>query len=218
MKTLSRLKYSTGRGLLVPLSVGLALVLCSSLAVADPPVLEGLVPDKPMILPITVQAAYNNDTMFFNIEWDADRGDTHDYVHYTNGAWQNEGAPRREAQSTIDDDPRRGPTNRTSTNYESRVTFMVMTRPDPMPSRIFPNTAVPCLVTTTAGPCPSGIHPTNGRSISMMTRKGPWTCGIIGLPAPTPSERVTINTSRRSPRAARRPAADWVTKATVPGR
>lgn len=107
------------------------IVCCSVLylgafpANADPPVLEGLVPDKPMILPITVQAAYNNDTMFFNIEWDGDRGDTHDYVRYTNGAWQREGFPRREAQSTIDNDPRRGPTNRTSTNYESRVTFMV---------------------------------------------------------------------------------------------
>lgn len=89
------------------------------------PSLVGLDPNKDLILPITVQAAYNDDTMFFNIEWDGDRGDYHDYVHFTGGAWQREGFPRREAQSTIDSDPRRGPTNRTSTIYESRVTFMV---------------------------------------------------------------------------------------------
>jgi hypothetical protein len=89
------------------------------------PQLVGLDLNKPLILPATVQAAYNDDTMFFHISWEGDRGDTHDYVHYTNGAWQNEGAPRREAQSTIDNDPARGPTNRTSTIYESRVTFMI---------------------------------------------------------------------------------------------
>ena len=89
------------------------------------PSLIGLDPDKDLILPVTVQAAYNDDTMFFNIEWDGDRGDYHDYVRYTGGAWQREGFPRREAQSTLDNDPRRGPTNRTSTIYESRVTFMV---------------------------------------------------------------------------------------------
>lgn len=89
------------------------------------PSLVGLDPNKDLILPITVQAAYNDDTMFFNIEWNGDRGDYHDYVHFTGGAWQREGFPRREAQSTIDNDPRRGPTNRTSTIYESRVTFIV---------------------------------------------------------------------------------------------
>jgi hypothetical protein len=90
-----------------------------------PPALVGLDQQKPMILPITVQAAYNDDTMFFHIVWQGDPGDYHDYVHFTANAWQQEGAPRREAQSTIDDDPARGPTNRTSTIYESRVTFML---------------------------------------------------------------------------------------------
>ncbi|MEN8183364.1 MAG: hypothetical protein ABFS46_12605, partial [Myxococcota bacterium] len=92
--------------------------------VGSPPDLVGLDPAKPMILPITVQAAYNTDTMFFHISWEGDPGDYHDYVHYTGGAWQREGFPRREAQSTLDNDPARGPTNRTSTIYESRVTWM----------------------------------------------------------------------------------------------
>jgi hypothetical protein len=91
----------------------------------EPPALVGLDPFKDLILSITVQAAYNDDTMFFHIIWNGDPGDYHDYVHFTEGAWQREGFPRREAQSTIDDDPRRGPTNRTSTIYESRVTFMI---------------------------------------------------------------------------------------------
>ena len=89
------------------------------------PELEGLVEDKPLTLPIMVQAAYNDDTMFFQISWEGDRGDTHDYVRFINGAWRREGGPRRDAQSTIDDDPVRGPTNINSTIYESRVTFMV---------------------------------------------------------------------------------------------
>ncbi len=89
------------------------------------PVLEGLDPAKAEVLPITVQAAHNDDTMFFHMSWQGDRGDTHDYLHFTNGAWQNEGAPRRETQSTIDNDPLRGPTNRTTNIYESRLTFML---------------------------------------------------------------------------------------------
>lgn len=113
------------RGLLAVL---VACCFCfggSSVARADAPTLIGLDPNKPMILPITVQAAYNSDTMFFNIEWNGDRGDTHQYYRYTNGAWRPEGSPRREAQSTLDNDPARGPTNRTSTSYESRVAFML---------------------------------------------------------------------------------------------
>ena len=104
---------------------GVALLWGASVIHAEAPTLVGIDPDKPMILPITVQAAYNNDTMFFNIEWEGDRGDTHDLLRYTNGAWQKEGGTRRDAQATIDDDPARGPTNQNSTNYESRVTFMV---------------------------------------------------------------------------------------------
>ncbi len=90
-----------------------------------PPALVGLDPDKPQILPIMVQAAYNDDTMFFHISWEGDPGDYHEYLQYTGGVWRREGVPRREAQSTIDNDPARGPTNATSTIYESRVTFMV---------------------------------------------------------------------------------------------
>ncbi len=91
----------------------------------EAPALVGLDPDKPKILPITVQAAYNDDTIFFHISWEGDPGDYHDYLHYTDGAWRQEGSPRREAQSTIDNDPARGPTNAKSTIYESRVAFMV---------------------------------------------------------------------------------------------
>jgi hypothetical protein len=89
------------------------------------PTLEGLDEDKPMILPVEVQAAYNDDTMFFHISWEGNRGDTHDYFRFVDGAWQREGGPRRDAQATIDDDPLRGPTNVNSTIYESRVTFML---------------------------------------------------------------------------------------------
>jgi hypothetical protein len=91
----------------------------------SPPALVGLDPNKPKILPITVQAAYNDDTMFFHISWEGDPGDYHDYLHFIDGAWRSEGSPRREAQSTIDNDPDRGPTNAKSTIYESRVAFMV---------------------------------------------------------------------------------------------
>jgi hypothetical protein len=89
------------------------------------PTLQGLDPDKPMVLPFTVQAAYNDDTMFFHMSWEGDRGDTHDYFRYTDGAWQREGGVRRDAQATIDNDPLRGSTSTNSTIYESRVTFML---------------------------------------------------------------------------------------------
>jgi hypothetical protein len=103
-------------------AVGLAVHLTCG---CDTPVLEGFEAGKLLILPATVQTAYNDDTMFFHISWEGNAGDTHDYVHYTGGAWQREGFPRRENQSTIDNDPLRGPTNRTSNIYESRVTWMV---------------------------------------------------------------------------------------------
>lgn len=89
------------------------------------PTLQGLDGSKAMVLPFTVQAAYNDDTMFFHMSWEGDRGDTHDYFRYTNGAWQREGGTRRDAQATIDNDPIRGSTNLNSTIYESRVTFML---------------------------------------------------------------------------------------------
>jgi len=109
------------------------------------PTLEGLEANKAMILPVQVQAAYNNDTMFFQISWEGDRGDTHDYVRYFDGAWRKEGGPRRDAQSTIDNDPIRGPTNINSTIYESRVTFMLN---DPTGPNAVPGFAqVGCMLT-----------------------------------------------------------------------
>ncbi len=114
------------RGAAVLAVVALVPIAASGYPVAgEPPALVGLDPNKPMILPITVQAAYNDDTMFFHLSWEGDPGDYHDYVRYTAAGWQREGFPRREAQSTLDMDPARGPTNRTSTIYESRVTFIV---------------------------------------------------------------------------------------------
>ncbi|MFQ5591696.1 MAG: ethylbenzene dehydrogenase-related protein [Phycisphaerae bacterium] len=89
------------------------------------PKLVGLDTEKEVILPFTVQAAYNDDTMFFHMSWTGDKGDTHDYFRYTNGAWQREGGTRRDAQATIDNDPLRGSTSINSTIYESRVTFML---------------------------------------------------------------------------------------------
>lgn len=87
--------------------------------------LQGLETSKSITLPVSVQAAYNNDTMFFQVSWQGDRGDSHDYLHYTNGQWQREGFHRRESQSTLDSDSRRGRTNATSTIWESRVTFFI---------------------------------------------------------------------------------------------
>jgi Ethylbenzene dehydrogenase len=89
------------------------------------PTLQGLDANKSMTLPFTVQAVYNDDTMFFHMSWEGDKGDTHDYFRYTNGEWQREGGVRRDAQATIDGDPLRGSTGINSTIYESRVTFML---------------------------------------------------------------------------------------------
>jgi hypothetical protein len=89
------------------------------------PTLQGLDANKAVVLPLTVQVAYNADTAFFHMSWEGDRGDTHDYFRYTNGAWQREGGVRRDAQATIDNDPARGSTGINSTIYESRVTFML---------------------------------------------------------------------------------------------
>lgn len=112
------------------LTVAIGLVGCPGVIVPPDnsrgaPTLQGLDASKEMVLPFTVQAAYNDDTMFFHMSWEGDRGDTHDYFRYTNGAWQREGGVRRDAQATIDNDPARGATNQNSTIYESRVTFML---------------------------------------------------------------------------------------------
>ncbi len=109
------------------------------------PTLVGLDANKSIILPFTVQAAYNDDTMFFHMSWEADRGDTHDYFRYTNGAWQSEGGVRRDAQATIDDDPLRGSTSKNSTIYESRATFML---DDPNgPNQVADFGAMGCMLT-----------------------------------------------------------------------
>jgi hypothetical protein len=89
------------------------------------PQLVGLDADKAVVLPFTVQVAYNDDTAFFHMSWEGDKGDTHDYFQYKDGAWQREGGVRRDAQATIDNDPIRGSTSINSTIYESRVTFML---------------------------------------------------------------------------------------------
>jgi hypothetical protein len=104
---------------------GTASITVEESDAGEAPTLVGLDPDKPMVLPFTVQAAYNDDTMFFQMSWEGNKGDTHDHFRYTDGAWQREGGPRREAQATLDNDPLRGPTNLNSTIYESRVTFML---------------------------------------------------------------------------------------------
>ncbi|MCH7704166.1 MAG: hypothetical protein IIB61_03560, partial [Planctomycetes bacterium] len=44
----------------------------------EPPTLQGLDANKSVVLPFGVQAAYNDDTMFFHMNWEGDRGDTHD--------------------------------------------------------------------------------------------------------------------------------------------
>lgn len=116
-------------------SVGLSLAMISGCPTAPPsggngngstaPKLVGLDANKSISMPFTVQAAYNDDTMFFHMSWEGDKGDTHDYFRFTNGAWQREGGVRRDAQSTIDNDPVRGSTSLNSTIYESRVTFML---------------------------------------------------------------------------------------------
>ncbi len=89
------------------------------------PPLVGLDANKATVMPFTVQAAYNDDTMFFHMSWEGDRGDTHDYFQFKNGVWQREGGVRRDAQATIDNDPLRGSTSINSTIYESRITFML---------------------------------------------------------------------------------------------
>jgi hypothetical protein len=120
-------------------------LLLSHLQGDDSPTLEGIDADKSMVLPFTVQAAYNDDTMFFRTSWEGDKGDTHDYFRYTDGAWQREGGTRRDAQATIDGDSLRGSTSLNSTIYESRITFML---DDPLGPNAVPGFAeVGCMMT-----------------------------------------------------------------------
>lgn len=116
------------QGIIGLVACGLAIFWSAPFASADAPTLVGLDTEKPITIQFNVQAAYNATQMFFNIDWEGDRGDTHDLVHFTGGAWQQDGGPRRDAQATIDEDESRGynPLNPVkSTNYESRVTWMI---------------------------------------------------------------------------------------------
>mgnify|MGYP001612728487 CR=1 FL=1 len=89
----------------------------------SPPELSGHV-DGGRILPYDVQAAFNDDTFFWRVSYRGNEGVRHDYYRYTDGAWQQEGGDRRDAQATLDDDEVQGETNLNSTIYEQRTSIM----------------------------------------------------------------------------------------------
>ena len=108
--------------------------------VRDVPTLQGHIPmfpeenfhgngvtglDDDRVLPYDVQAAYNNDTFFWRVSYRGNEGKRHEYIRYTNGAWQREGGDRRDAQATIDGDVQQGDQSVNSTIYEQRTTIMV---------------------------------------------------------------------------------------------
>jgi hypothetical protein len=113
-------------------------------AVRDVPTLQGHVPmfpeanfhgngdseltlslDDDRILPYDVQAAYNDDTFFWRVSYRGNEGKRHEYIRYTNEAWQREGGDRRDAQATLDGDAQQGDISVNSTIYEQRTTIMV---------------------------------------------------------------------------------------------
>ena len=81
--------------------------------------------DEDRILPYEVQAAFNDDTFFWRVSYRGNEGKRHEYIRYTNGAWQREGGDRRDAQATIDGDAQQGDNSINSTIYEQRTTIMV---------------------------------------------------------------------------------------------
>ncbi len=81
--------------------------------------------DDGRVLPYDVQAAFNNDTFFWRVSYRGEEGKRHEYIRYTNGAWQREGGDRRDAQATIDGDAQQGDQTINSTIYEQRTTIMV---------------------------------------------------------------------------------------------
>lgn len=89
------------------------------------PALEGHTGDRPLLLPYTVQAAYNDDTFFWRVSYPGNEGVRHDYWRYTGGAWRKEGGDRRDAQATIDGDEAQGSTSVRSTIYEQRTSLML---------------------------------------------------------------------------------------------
>lgn len=89
------------------------------------PVLEGHNGDHGTILAYDVQAAYNSDTFFWRVSYRGNEGKRHQYLRYTNGAWQKEGGDRRDAQASIDGNTDQGDLGQLSTIYEQRTTIMV---------------------------------------------------------------------------------------------
>ena len=81
--------------------------------------------DDDRVLPYDVQAAFNNDTFFWRVSYRSNEGKRHEYIRYTNGAWQREGGDRRDAQATLDGDAQQGDLTINSTIYEQRTTIMV---------------------------------------------------------------------------------------------
>lgn len=81
--------------------------------------------DEDRILPYDVQAAYNGTTFFWRLSYRGPEEKRHEYLRYTNNAWQKEGGDRRDAQATIDNDAQQGDTNVLSTIYEQRTSIMV---------------------------------------------------------------------------------------------
>ncbi len=71
-----------------------------------------------------MQAAYNNDTLFWRLSYRGNRGVRHDYYRYTGGAWRGEGGDRRDAQATIDATADQGSTSVRNTIYEQRTSMM----------------------------------------------------------------------------------------------
>jgi len=81
--------------------------------------------DDDRVLPYDVQAAFNTDTFFWRVSYRGEEGKRHEYIRYTNGAWQREGGDRRDAQATMDGDAVQGDQSVNSTIYEQRTTIMV---------------------------------------------------------------------------------------------
>jgi hypothetical protein len=98
------------------------------------PTLQGHIPTDPepqfhtlddRILPYDVQAAYNDTTFFWRLSYRGPEEKRHEYIRFTNGAWQREGGDRRDAQATIDGDAQQGDLSVNSTIYEQRTSIMV---------------------------------------------------------------------------------------------
>jgi len=94
-------------------------------ATIELPTLEGHNGNHGYLLAYDVQAAYNDDTFFWQVSYRGNEGKRHQYLRYTDGAWQKEGGDRRDAQASIDGDVDQGDQGQLSTIYEQRTTIMV---------------------------------------------------------------------------------------------